>query len=82
MIHPKTLLAEWVTALQSLRNLVDALGGDGGRIQFYTENTTVFGPAHPEQRSPGDFVHAARLGDDRVAWQWTGQARQCAGVRA
>jgi len=31
-----------VTALQSLPNLVAALGGDGGQIQFYTENATVF----------------------------------------
>jgi hypothetical protein len=43
MIHPKTLLAEWVTALQSLPNLVKALGGDDAQIQFYTENATVFG---------------------------------------
>ena len=28
MINPKTILAEWVTALQALPNLVAALGGD------------------------------------------------------
>jgi len=43
MTNPKTILAEWVTALQALPNLVDALGGDASYIQFYTENTTVFG---------------------------------------
>ena len=43
MVNPKTILAEWVTALQALPNLVAALGGDSNRIQFYSENTTVFG---------------------------------------
>ena len=42
MINPKTILAEWVTALQTLPNLVAAIG-DASRIQFYTENATVFG---------------------------------------
>jgi hypothetical protein len=43
MINPKTILAEWVTALQALPNLVAALGGDPSVIQHYSENITVFG---------------------------------------
>ena len=43
MINPKTLLGEWVTALQSLPHLVEALGGVANRIQFYSENAVVFG---------------------------------------
>ncbi len=42
MINPKTILGEWVAALQALPNLVAAIG-DAGRIQYYTENATVFG---------------------------------------
>jgi hypothetical protein len=42
MINPKTILAEWVTALQALPNLVRALG-DASNIQFYSENRVVFG---------------------------------------
>ena len=41
MINPKTILAEWVTALQALPNLVEALGGNSAQIQFYSENITV-----------------------------------------
>jgi hypothetical protein len=43
MINPKTILAEWVTALQALPNLVKAMGGEFRAIQFYSENITVFG---------------------------------------
>ena len=43
MIHPKRLLGEWVTALQALPRLVEALGGNGNHIQAYSENTVVFG---------------------------------------
>ena len=43
MINPKTILGEWVTALQTLPNLVEALGGDASRIQYYSENAIVFG---------------------------------------
>ena len=42
MINPKTILGEWVTTLRTLPNLVAAIG-DGSRIQYYTENATVFG---------------------------------------
>jgi hypothetical protein len=62
MINPKTLLGEWVTALQALPNLVEALGGDGTRIQFYTENTTVFGqPTQNNIRLDREPVHPLLL---------------------
>jgi hypothetical protein len=45
MINPKTLVGEWVTALRSLPNLVQALGGNANSIQGYSENAVVFGQA-------------------------------------
>ena len=73
MIHPKTLLAEWVTALQALPNLVDALGGDGGRIQFYTENATVFG--QPTQNNIRLAILSMPPGSILIAWQGSGPGR-------
>src|ERR1035437_911765 len=67
MISPKTLLAEWVTALQSLPNLVKALGGDGGQIQFYTENATVFG--QPTQNNIRLAILSMPPGSVMIAWQ-------------
>jgi len=32
MINPKTILAEWVTALQALPNLMKAIGGGASSI--------------------------------------------------
>jgi len=37
VINPKTILGEWVTALQSCPDLVDALGGDGDNIRAFME---------------------------------------------
>ena len=37
MINPKTILGEWVTALQSCPDLVTAIGGDGNNIRAFME---------------------------------------------
>ena len=73
MIHPKTLLAEWVTALQSLPNLLDALGGDGGQIQFYTENAIVFG--QPTQNNIRLAILSMPPGSVMIAWHGSGPGR-------
>ena len=73
MINPKTLLAEWVTALQSLPNLVDALGGDGGLIQFYTENAIVFG--QPTQNNIRLAILSMPPGSVMIAWHGSGPGR-------
>ena len=73
MIHPKTILAEWVTALQSLPNLVDALGGDGGQIQFYTENAIVFG--QPTQNNIRLAILSMPPGSVMIAWHGSGPGR-------
>jgi len=73
VINPKTILAEWVTALQSLPNLVDALGGDGSRIQFYTENATVFG--QPTQNNTRLAILSMPPGSILIAWQGSGPTR-------
>jgi len=73
MINPKTLLGEWVTALQALPNLVEALGGDGTRIQFYTENTTVFG--QPTQNNIRLAILSMPPGSIMIAWQGTAPGR-------
>ncbi len=73
MINPKTLLAEWVTALQALPNLVEALGGDGTRIQFYTENATVFD--QPTQNNIRLAILSMPPGSIMIAWQGTAPGR-------
>ena len=73
MVHPKTLLAEWVITLQALPNLVHALGGDSTRIQFYTENTTVFG--QPTQNNIRLAILSMPPGSILVAWQGTTPGR-------
>jgi hypothetical protein len=65
MINPKTILAEWVTALQALPNLVEALGGNASSIQFYSENITVFGQPTQNERPVGGPFDAARIDHDR-----------------
>jgi len=37
VINPKTILGEWVTALQSCPDLVTAIGGDGTNIRAFME---------------------------------------------
>lgn len=73
MINPKTILAEWVSALRALPNLVQALGGNASQIQFYTENTTVFG-----QRTQSNIrlaILSMPPGSIMIAWQGTGPGR-------
>jgi hypothetical protein len=69
MINPKTILAEWVTALQALPNLVKALGGNANSIQFYSENTTVFG--QPTQNNVRLAILSMPPGSILIAWQGT-----------
>jgi hypothetical protein len=73
MINPKTILAEWVTALQALPNLVEALGGDPTTIQFYSENTTVFG--QPTQANVRLAVLSMPPGSLMVVWHGTDRGR-------
>ena len=73
MLNPKTLLAEWVTALQALPNLLEALGGSQNRIQFYTENAVVFG--QPTQNNIRLAILSMPPGSILVAWQGTGPGR-------
>jgi hypothetical protein len=73
VINPKTILAEWVTALQSCPNLVDALGGDGGSIQFYTENSTVFGQS--TQNNIRLAILSMPPGSIMIVWQGSGPGR-------
>ena len=72
MINPKTILGEWVTALQALPNLVAAIG-DGSRIQYYTENATVFG-----QQTENNIrlaILSMPPGSILIAWQGTRPGR-------
>jgi hypothetical protein len=73
MINPKTILAEWVTALQALPNLITALGGNAAQIQFYTENATVFG--HPTQSNIRLAILSMPPGSIMIAWQGSGPGR-------
>jgi len=73
MINPKTILAEWVTALQALPNFVQALGGNTGSIQFYSENTTVFGQA--TQANVRLAVLSMPPGSAMVVWNGTNRGR-------
>jgi hypothetical protein len=73
MINPKTILAEWVTALQALPNLVTALGGDPGVIQYYSENITVFG--HATQANVRLAVLSMPPGSIMAVWHGTAPGR-------
>jgi hypothetical protein len=73
MINPKTILAEWVTALRSLPNLVSALGGNGGNIQFYTENAVVFG--QPTQNNIRLAILSMPPGSVMISWEGSGPGR-------
>jgi hypothetical protein len=72
MVSPKTILAEWVIALQALPNLVAAIG-DASRIQFYTENATVFG--QPTQNNIRLAILSMPSGSILIAWQGTRPGR-------
>ena len=73
MINPKTILAEWVTALQALPNLMDALGSTASSIQFYSENTTVFG--QPTQNNVRLAILSMPPGSILIAWHGTAPGR-------
>ena len=73
MINPKTMLSEWVTALQALPRLVEALGGNANRIQFYSENAVVFG--QPTQNNIRLAILSMPPGSILIAWQGSGPAR-------
>jgi hypothetical protein len=75
MINPKTILGEWVTALQNVPDLVAALGGENpsARIQYYTENASVFGKQ--TQNNTRLAILAMPLGSILVAWQGTRPGR-------
>jgi hypothetical protein len=73
MINPKTILAEWVTALQALPNLMEALGGNASSVQFYSENTTVFG--QPTQNNVRLAVLSMPPGSIMVVWHGTDHGR-------
>ena len=67
MINAKTLGGELVAVLQTCPNLVQALGGDATRIQYYSENNVIFG------QQTQDNVRLAILsmppGSIMIAWQ-------------
>ena len=72
MINPKTILGEWVTTLRTLPNLVAAIG-DASRIQYYTENATVFG-----QQTENNIrlaILSMPPGSILIAWQGTRPGR-------
>jgi hypothetical protein len=73
MINPKTILAEWVTALQALPNLMEALGGNASSIQFYSENMTVFGQS--TQANVRLAVLGMPPGSIMVVWHGTAPGR-------
>jgi hypothetical protein len=73
MINPKTLLAEWVTALQSLPNLVSALGDDANQIQAYGENALVFG--QQTQNNVRQGILSMPPGSILIVWQGTRTGR-------
>lgn len=73
MINPKTIGKEFVAALQSLPNLVEALGGNPSVIQYYSENTTVFG--HGTQNNVRLAVLSMPPGSLMVVWNGTDRGR-------
>ena len=78
MINPKTILGEWVTTLRTLPNLVAAIG-DGSRIQYYTENATVFG-----QQTENNIrlaILSMPPGSVLIAWQGIAVAVRSPSVR-
>jgi hypothetical protein len=77
VINPKTILGEWVTALQSCPDLVTAIGGDADNIRAFMEGlatTTISGWPSPD---------AARLDPGCVERHDAAAAhRRCAALRA
>ena len=67
MINPKTILAEWVTALQALPNLVEALGGNASYDSVLLGEHDGLRPTHAGERSSGGSRDAAGIDHGRVA---------------
>ena len=66
-VNTKTLGNEFVAILQTCPNLVKALGGDGTRIQYYSENSTVFG--QPTQDNIRLAILSMPPGSLMISWQ-------------
>jgi len=73
MINPRTLVSEFVAALQSLPNLVNALGNGAPSIQGYSENATVFGER--TQNNIRLAILSMPPGSIMVTWQGTRTGR-------
>jgi hypothetical protein len=67
MINAKTIGLEFVAALQSLPNLLAALGGDADNIQYYSENRVVFGQR--TQNNTRLAILSMPLGSIMIVWQ-------------
>ena len=73
MINAKKIGLEFVAALQSLPNLLDALGGDADSIQYYSENRVVFG--RRTQNNTREAILSMPLGSIMIVWQGSGPGR-------
>ena len=73
MLNPKTLIGEWVTALQSLPTLITALGNGSGSVQGYSENAVVFG--HRTQNNVRLAILSMPPGSIMIVWQGTRTGR-------
>jgi len=62
-----------VAALQSLPNLLEALGGDADSIQYYSENRVVFG--RRTQNNTREAILSMPLGSIMIVWQGSGPGR-------
>jgi hypothetical protein len=73
IVNPKVLGQEFVAVLQQCPNLVKALGGDGTRIQYYSENSTVFG--QPTQANTRLAILSMPPGSVMIVWMGDGTGR-------
>ena len=73
MINAKKIGLEFVTALQSLPNLLEALGGDADSIQYYSENRVVFG--HRTENNTRQAILSMPLGSILIVWQGSDPGR-------
>jgi len=72
MVNPKVIGREWVAALQLLPNLVEAIG-DASQIQYYTENSIVFG--QPTQNNTRLAALSMPPGSVMISWEGSGPAK-------
>ena len=73
IVNPKVLGQEFVAVLQQCPNLVKALGGDAERIQYYSENSTVFG--QPSQANTRLAILSMPPGSLMIVWAGDGTGR-------